>query len=160
MLETDAPDIPPHWLYRTAAQRAGGQAQGRNEPGELPAIAARGRRAARHGGRGTGRGHDGERDRGAAQAGRAARGRAAVPLAIIRRVTLSAPLPEVNFSDHGDIRYLHLGTEWVQGSMRLDEPFEIDLEYVQRMMAWLLFVDPASVRQAPCDAAGPGRRRR
>lgn len=39
VLETDAPDIPPHWMYRTAAQRAEGQAQGRNEPGELPAIA-------------------------------------------------------------------------------------------------------------------------
>ncbi len=54
-------------------------------------------------------------------------------------------LPEVNFSDHGDVRYLHLGTEWVQGSMLLDKPFEIQLEYVQRMMAWLLFVEPASV---------------
>ena len=54
-------------------------------------------------------------------------------------------LPEVNFSDWGDIRYLHLGTEWVQGSMKLDAPFEIELEYVQRMMAWLLFVEPASV---------------
>lgn len=40
VLETDAPDIPPHWLYRTAAQRADGQAQGVNEPGELPAIGA------------------------------------------------------------------------------------------------------------------------
>jgi TatD DNase family protein len=40
VLETDAPDIPPHWLYRTAAQREAGEAQGRNEPGELPAIAA------------------------------------------------------------------------------------------------------------------------
>jgi spermidine synthase len=39
-------------------------------------------------------------------------------------VTPPAPLPEVNFSDHGDIRYLHLGTEWVQGSMRLDDPFD------------------------------------
>jgi TatD DNase family protein len=39
VLETDAPDIPPHWLYRTAAQRAAG-ATSRNEPGELPAIAA------------------------------------------------------------------------------------------------------------------------
>ena len=38
VLETDAPDIPPHWLYETAAARAGGQSQGRNEPGELPAI--------------------------------------------------------------------------------------------------------------------------
>lgn len=37
VLETDAPDIPPHWLYRTAAERAAG-AQGRNEPAELPAI--------------------------------------------------------------------------------------------------------------------------
>ena len=58
---------------------------------------------------------------------------------------MKASLPEVNFSDWGDVRYLHLGTEWVQGSMRLDAPFEIELEYVQRMMAWLLFVDDASV---------------
>lgn len=39
VLETDAPDIPPHWLYKTAAERAQGAAQGRNEPGELPRIA-------------------------------------------------------------------------------------------------------------------------
>jgi TatD DNase family protein len=39
VLETDAPDMPPHWLYVTAAQRAQGRAQGRNEPGELPRIA-------------------------------------------------------------------------------------------------------------------------
>ena len=39
VMETDSPDIPPHWLYSTAAQRATGQAQGRNEPGELPRIA-------------------------------------------------------------------------------------------------------------------------
>ena len=39
VMETDAPDIAPHWLYRTAAQRTDGQGQGRNEPGELPRIA-------------------------------------------------------------------------------------------------------------------------
>jgi TatD DNase family protein len=39
VLETDSPDIPPHWLYRTAEQRAAGEPQGRNEPGELPRIA-------------------------------------------------------------------------------------------------------------------------
>jgi TatD DNase family protein len=39
VLETDAPDMPPHWLYTTAEQRAAGVAQGRNEPGELPRIA-------------------------------------------------------------------------------------------------------------------------
>lgn len=38
VLETDAPDIPPQWLYRTAEQRAAG-ATSRNEPAELPRIA-------------------------------------------------------------------------------------------------------------------------
>jgi TatD DNase family protein len=40
VLETDAPDIPPHWLYATAEQRSTGQPQGRNSPAELPRIAA------------------------------------------------------------------------------------------------------------------------
>jgi TatD DNase family protein len=40
VLETDAPDIPPHWLYRTAEQRQAGHLQGRNEPGEIPRIGA------------------------------------------------------------------------------------------------------------------------
>ena len=39
VLETDAPDIPPHWLYSTAAERAAGLTS-RNEPAELPRIAA------------------------------------------------------------------------------------------------------------------------
>ena len=37
VLETDAPDIPPQWLYRTAPQRAAGELA-RNEPAELPRI--------------------------------------------------------------------------------------------------------------------------
>ena len=40
VLETDAPDIPPHWLYVTAAERAAGRAPARNSPAELPRIAA------------------------------------------------------------------------------------------------------------------------
>lgn len=40
VLETDAPDIPPHWMYATAEERAAGQPQGRNSPVELPRIAA------------------------------------------------------------------------------------------------------------------------
>jgi TatD DNase family protein len=39
VLETDAPDIPPQWVYRTAAERAAGATM-RNEPGELPRIGA------------------------------------------------------------------------------------------------------------------------
>lgn len=40
VLETDAPDIPPHWLYTPAAQRAEGVPQGLNQPAELPRIGA------------------------------------------------------------------------------------------------------------------------
>jgi TatD DNase family protein len=39
VLETDAPDIPPHWLYTPAAQRQAGAPSQRNEPAELPRIA-------------------------------------------------------------------------------------------------------------------------
>ncbi|MGJ7542902.1 TatD family hydrolase [Variovorax sp. LT1R16] len=39
VMETDAPDIQPHWLYRTREEREAGAPQGRNEPAELPRIA-------------------------------------------------------------------------------------------------------------------------
>lgn len=68
----------------------------------------------------------------------------------------SSTLPEVNFCDYGDVRTLHLGTEWVQGSMLLDTPYEIELEYVQRMMAWLLFVPPSSVAKRHAMQLGLG----
>ncbi len=38
VLETDAPDIPPQWLYVTAQARGQGQHQGRNSPTQLPRI--------------------------------------------------------------------------------------------------------------------------
>ena len=40
VLETDAPDIAPNWLYTTAESRRLGVAQGRNAPAELPRIGA------------------------------------------------------------------------------------------------------------------------
>ena len=42
VLETDSPDIPPHWLYRTAAEREASVPplpQARNEPAEVARIA-------------------------------------------------------------------------------------------------------------------------
>ena len=62
-----------------------------------------------------------------------------------RQRATPASLPEVTLSEDGEVRFLHLGTEWIQGSMIIDSPFEIELDYVQRMMAWLLFVDPDTV---------------
>lgn len=47
----------------------------------------------------------------------------------------------VTFSEEGGVRYLHFGTEWVQGAMRLSKPDHIELEYAQQMMAFLLFLE-------------------
>lgn len=42
-------------------------------------------------------------------------------------------------SEYDGVRYLHLDSIWVQGAMRLAQPRLIELEYVQRMMAWMLW---------------------
>ncbi len=48
-------------------------------------------------------------------------------------------LPTVTLSEYDGVRYLHLDTPWVQGAMRLNDPHKIELAYVQRMMAWMLW---------------------
>jgi len=45
-------------------------------------------------------------------------------------------------SEGGGIRYLHFGTEWVQGAMWVSKPPHLVLEYTAQMMAWLLFLEP------------------
>lgn len=65
--------------------------------------------------------------------------------ATARKRTGPQTLPDVTLSEDGEVRFLHLGTEWIQGTMLIDSPFAIELDYVQRMMAWLLFVEPDSV---------------
>ncbi|HVE11074.1 MAG TPA: spermidine synthase [Paraburkholderia sp.] len=60
----------------------------------------------------------------------------------------------VTFSEEGGVRYLHFGTEWVQGAMRLRKPDHIELEYAQQMMAWLLFLEtPKRIVQLGLGAA-------
>lgn len=47
----------------------------------------------------------------------------------------------VTLSEQDGVRYLHFGTEWVQGAMRLRKPDWLELEYAQQMMAWMLFIE-------------------
>lgn len=47
-------------------------------------------------------------------------------------------LAPATISEAEGVRYLHLGTPWVQGAMRIRKPLAIELEYVQRMMVWML----------------------
>lgn len=58
-------------------------------------------------------------------------------------------LPEVTISEFDGVRSLHLGTIWVQGAMRMRRPDHLELEYVQRMMAALLWL--------PSEQLGQGR---
>jgi spermidine synthase len=50
----------------------------------------------------------------------------------------ASALPTATISESAGVRYLHLDTQWVQGAMRIDKPLALELEYVQRMMVWLL----------------------
>ncbi len=46
---------------------------------------------------------------------------------------------DVTLSEQDGIRYLHFGTPWIQGAMRLSKPHDLVLTYTQQMMSWLLF---------------------
>ena len=60
----------------------------------------------------------------------------------------------VTLSEQDGVRYLHFGTEWVQGAMRIRKPDWPELEYAQQMMAWMLFIDePQSIAQLGLGAA-------
>ena len=47
-------------------------------------------------------------------------------------------LAPATISEADGVRYLHLGTPWVQGAMRIRQSLDLELEYIQRMMVWML----------------------
>lgn len=60
----------------------------------------------------------------------------------------------VTLSEQEGVRYLHFGTEWIQGAMRIRKPDWIELEYAQQMMAWMLFIEqPKRIVQLGLGAA-------
>lgn len=71
-------------------------------------------------------------------------------------MTDTTPLADVYFSDEGPVRHLHLDSIWIQGSMLIDSPQVLVHQYIQRMMAWLLFVEPASVPRRKAMQLGLG----
>ena len=65
-----------------------------------------------------------------------------------RPATRKPRFAPLTLSEQEGVRYLHFGTEWVQGAMRLRKPDWPELEYAQQMMAWMLFIDaPRSIVQ-------------
>jgi spermidine synthase len=56
----------------------------------------------------------------------------------MKRVAIE--LPPVTLSEIGGVRYLHLGSVWIQGGMRIRKPQLVEIDYVQRMLASLLWL--------------------
>jgi spermidine synthase len=67
----------------------------------------------------------------------------------------------VNVREERGVRYLHLGSEWVQGAMRVARPWALELEYTRELMLPLLLKRehrwPATVLQAGLGAASVTR---
>ncbi len=49
----------------------------------------------------------------------------------------------IDISEQAGVRYLHFGSSWIQGAMRLARPNHLELEYTREMMAALLLRDDA-----------------
>jgi spermidine synthase len=69
---------------------------------------------------------------------------------------VTSSLPSATISEQDGIRFLHLDTPWVQGAMAVRAPNVIVLEYVQRMMAWMLWRRGAQVASGHAVQLGLG----
>jgi spermidine synthase len=70
--------------------------------------------------------------------------------------TRTQELVGATMSEHDGVRYLHLASPWVQGAMRLAKPQALELEYIQRMMAWMLWRPEGEVAQGHAVQLGLG----
>lgn len=73
-----------------------------------------------------------------------------------RRARAAEVLPEVTISEYDGVRSLHLGTVWIQGSMRVGRPDRVELDYVQRMLAALLWLPAGSLGEGLAVQLGLG----
>lgn len=47
----------------------------------------------------------------------------------------------IDISEQAGVRYLHFGSRWIQGAMRIARPWNLELDYTKEMMAPLLMRD-------------------
>jgi spermidine synthase len=66
------------------------------------------------------------------------------------------PLPGVTMSEDDGVRYLHLDTPWIQGGMRIRAPQVVEIDYVQRMLAMLLWLPPEALVEGSAVQLGLG----
>jgi spermidine synthase len=54
------------------------------------------------------------------------------------------PRHPIDISEEAGVRYLHFGSEWIQGAMRIARPWSLELSYTREMMAGLLLREAAN----------------
>ncbi|QID18060.1 spermidine synthase [Nitrogeniibacter mangrovi] len=62
----------------------------------------------------------------------------------------------IDIREEGGVRYLHFGTDWVQGAMRIRTPFALELAYTREMLSALLFHEPPWPRRILSIGLGAG----
>ena len=66
-------------------------------------------------------------------------------------------MTDIQISEAAGVRYLHFGSDWIQGAMRIARPHALELEYTREMMACLLWrPDPQWPRRALLIGLGAG----
>lgn len=64
------------------------------------------------------------------------------------------PCTDLSFSEEDGYRYLHFGSPWIQGAMKVSRPYELALEYPRQMMSCGLFYpEPKHILQLGLGAA-------
>lgn len=56
---------------------------------------------------------------------------------------------DIDISEEAGVRYLHFGSAWIQGAMRIARPWSLELDYTREMMAALLLRPPGLHRGWP-----------
>lgn len=63
---------------------------------------------------------------------------------------------DIDVSEESGVRYLHFGSDWVQGAMRIARPFALELDYTREMMLPLLLRDDTWPRRVLLIGLGAG----
>ena len=67
-----------------------------------------------------------------------------------------AEMVGATMSEYDGVRFRHLDSIWVQGAMRIARPNQLELEYIQRMMAWMLWRPTAELVEGHAVQLGLG----
>lgn len=69
---------------------------------------------------------------------------------------MTTPRHAIDVSEADGVRYLHFGSEWVQGAMRIRRPWALELAYTQEMLIGLLLKTPPWPRSTLLIGLGAG----